>query len=118
MEQPTQGHTTSKLVVWAFNPRQSVANAQRGNVLYKQLMLRHFLNLVNFPSFLGWGGVCVECGGIVKEKLRRGRRGVYPVSLFFSELVSDTIVPHDSWVRTHISSLRCYHLINVVRIID
>lgn len=25
----TQGHTTSKLVVWAFNPRQSVANAQR-----------------------------------------------------------------------------------------
>lgn len=75
-----------------------------------------FLKFSQLPWFTVWEGVCM-CGvwGYCEEG---GKGEVFILSLFFSELVSDTIILHDYWVKTHISSLRCYHLINLVRIID
>ena len=76
-----------------------------------------FLKFSQLPWFTGWEGVCVcvECGGVVKKK--EGKEKCLSC-LSSSQNLSVTLLYHDYWVKTHISSLRCYHLINLVRIID
>lgn len=98
MEQLTQGHTTSKLVMWDFNPRQPVVNAYRGKCLIQTVDAQTFLKFSQLPRFTGVGrGVCVEVWGYCEGEGGEGE--VFILSLLFSELVSDSIIPHDYWVK-------------------